>query len=176
MTIQEVLLTDDLRAEGVPVYDKDPGRAYVIDGACFTEPFRKEEARPVGEHVVESTLPHRVHVPMAPITELQKSPDDLVFDLVRRVAELGNWVDYEGNFDNIRAYFTSVDFPWSTVVMHPTLGIQVPHDVKVIDHASMSPDRFYCLTVPEHLGRIPTQHEQKGFLIFNPRGVLTAFV
>lgn len=195
MKMQEVFLTEQL-GYAAPIYDKDPGPAYVIDGPQFACPGR--ESSPKEEGVVEVTVPHRVHVPMALVVELKKSIEDLVFDLVRHVAELGNWVEYEDNFTNIRAYFDSVDLPLYAVVKHPSLGLEVPAGVLIIDHAAMLRERAYCLTAPELLGRLPVRHknsevgfdgndehglirnaislEQRGFLIFNPKGLLTVFV
>jgi hypothetical protein len=128
---------------------------------------------------------------MAYVMELKNSPDELVFKLVRHIAELGTSVECEDKFDTIRAYFTSNKLPLSTVIKHPSLALDVPPTVKVIEHDGMLEGRFYCLTSPELLGRIPVRRsgtvigdventpvviEQRGFLIFNPKGILTAFV
>lgn len=175
MKMQEVLREHVLDSGDLACYEKRPGIAY----------FLQEEA------VFESKSPHRVFVPMRDVALMRKSPDDLLFSLLQHVAELGAWVDYTGSFDSIRSYFAAQDLPLATIVKHPTLRLQVPDGVGLLEWERAPKERFYCLTSADLLGRIPIRYpgrvaydalnapvtmEQRGFVIITPGGILTAFV
>ena len=175
MKMQDLLREHVLGNGDLACYDKMPGRAY----------FVQEEA------VQETNAPHRVMVPMKDVALMRRSPDDLLFALLQHVAELGAWVDYKGSFDSIRSYFAAQDLPLATLIQHPSLRLKGPDGVGILQWDRAPKDRFYCLTSADLLGRIPIRHagrttfdtqgtsvtmEQRGFLVYTPKGILTAFV
>jgi len=172
MKMQDVLFAHDVAAsevvcygvgllQGAACYDKDPGvPVYVInkDGATL-----------------EVNTPHRVFVPMN--DQDPDAEDERIFTLVKTAAEHGSvGIEWDGSFHSIRSHFESHDLPLDVVVKNPETKLDVPANVKTLEHPTVSPDRFYSLTRAELLGRLVRQESLRGYLVFNPKGVLTVFL
>lgn len=168
MKLQGVLRRDRLDSGELAIYEKGwRALAYIV----------------LEDAVVE--VKHGCRVPV-PMSEDDGKSDEKILGLIRTAAELGDWVDYEGDFSVVQRYFRSKDLPLGAVLKNPELAVQPPSDVLVFNHASAPKDRFYCLTTPENLGVIPftpgfivtnVQHpESLGFALHEPRGVLTVFI
>lgn len=168
--MQDVLLEDviPLEAGPSPCYDKDPGvPSYVIGN---------------DDAVLRIDTPHRVFVPMHETTDDVKK----TLALVKAVAQSNESLEYEDSFLPIRSYFDRLDLPLGVVIKNPEARVDVPSNVEVVDHEDVEDDRFYCLTRAELLGRRPRVPgmiisgvqcpDRLGFLIFNPKGILTVML
>jgi hypothetical protein len=168
MKMQDVLFEDRMCMGVMPMYDKAVGiSAYVVDEG----------------NVVEETAPHRV---LVPLREFTGDIDKTTLALVKRAAEPNGSIEYSGSFLPIRSYFALLDLPLGIVVKNPASKIDVPSNVKIAEHEDVEVDRFYCLTRAELLGvrpRVPGMiasgvqcPDRLGFLIFNPKGILTVML
>jgi len=176
MDLRGVLREDILEPGDMPLYDKAPDQpAYFIHD----------------DAIIVSQSRHRVLVPMAEAATRKASVDTLVFGLIQTVGDLGVRVTYDGTFDRLLDHFRSHDLPLACLIRSPKLNVPAPGDVKTLEWEAAPKDRFYCLTQPEHLGCMPIRYpgmqvfdvkgepvliEQRGFLIFNPAGILTVAV
>lgn len=169
MKMQDVLfeecLTQELTYEtGEPCYDKTPGvSSYVFDE----------------DRVVEVKTPHRVVVPMAEAKDIEQK----MLTLIKDVASRQDPVEWDGSFECIQSHFAKGDLPLDVVLKNPETDLDVPTGVKTVDHPGVEPDRFFCLTRSDLLGRLPKvsgtverSPDKVGFLIFSPHGVLTVFL
>lgn len=154
--MNEIILEDRLSGVDLACYDKYADTpSYIINGDSLDV------------QVVETAL--RVHVPMTSAGD----PDALVFLLIQTLAKKGERIGYDKSFASVHGYFHFLDLPFATIIKNPTTRISIPSNVAIVDYPAVPIDRFYCSTSPALLGRLPTRHDERGYLVFNPRGVLT---
>lgn len=166
--MHDALLEDLLDHRLNPCYDKIPGSpSYVL----------------IDDNAVEIKAPVRVFVPM---TEVTDDVEERTLLLIKMAAENGSiGIEWDGSFLSIHNHFDTVHLPFDVVVKNPETKIDLPPDIKYIKHRDVTADRFYCLTRSDLLGRLPRcpgtiahglkSPDKLGFLIFNPKGILTVF-
>lgn len=172
MRLRDLLLEDIVGPDRMnPCYNKEPeAPAYVVneEGSC----------------VLLVSRPALVFVPMVEGLDA----DSTTLALVKVAAEQGSTgIEWDGTFQPVQRHFNEQRVPFHVVLRHPDSPQLVPTPgVATLESTGVEPDRFYCLTTPENLGRRPTRpglalHGVKcpdtvGLLIFNPKGILTVFL
>jgi hypothetical protein len=172
MRIRDLLLQDIVTFDRMnPCYDKDPDEsAFVVS----------ED----GDSILLVSRPARVFVPLVEGLDA----DVVTLALVKVAAEQGSTgIEWNGGFTPVQEHFNHQGLPFDVVLKHPDSPQFVPpQGVRTIEAVGVEPDRFYCLTTSEQLGRRPTRPgmfahgitcpDAVGLLIFNPKGVLTVFL
>ena len=171
MRIRDLLLQDDVTLDRMnPCYDRAPDETAFVIGV-------------EGDSILAVTKSLRVFVPMVEGLDA----DTVTLALVKVAAEQGSTgIEWSGSFQPVQKHFNDQRLPFHVVLRHPESPHLVPPPgVQTLESADVDKDRFYCLTTPELLGRRPTRPgvaahgvaclDEVGFLIFNPKGILTVF-
>lgn len=171
--MQDVLFEDRLAPHDLPCYDKDPSVPSYVIASGAPSPYDQFPSYVVdGERVLTIPGNHRVHVPICEPTDIERK----ILALIKVAAEHGSiGTESTGSPPVVAGHF-------EVVIKPPGLELDVRAGVKVIEHPSVSPDRFYCVPEVVYVGRMPWRPDalgniaEIGFLIFNPEGIRTVFL